>query len=183
MSARNNSIQPISPILQEQVIERTQHFIKSAGEYYSRSFKDIPVLFDLTGKAAGMYRIKAGQRVIRYNPYVFAKYYDDNYKETIPHEVAHYITDMLYGLRKIRPHGSEWKSVMDVFGVAANRTANYDLSGLPVRKHQIYVYHCGCQNFELTSRRHNKIIRGTGHYMCRDCGGKLLFVKNQESKG
>jgi SprT protein len=183
MSARNNSIQPISTVQQEQVIERTLYFIKNAGEYYNRSFKDIPVLFDLTGKAAGMYRIKAGQRVIRYNPYVFAKYYDDNFKETIPHEVAHYVTDMLYGLRKIRPHGSEWKSVMDVFGVAANRTANYDLSGLPVRKHQLYVYHCGCQNFELTSRRHNKIIRGTGHYLCRDCGGKLLFVKNLENKG
>ena len=29
----------------------------------------------------------------------------------------------------------------------------------------------------------NKIIRGTGHYLCRDCGGKLLFVKNQDKAG
>lgn len=176
----NDSIAPISPELQEQVIQKTNHFIKNAAEYYNRSFKEIPVLFDLTGRAAGMYRIKAGQRVIRYNPYVFAKYFDDNFTETIPHEVAHYVTDMLFGLKKIRPHGNEWKSVMEVFGVAANRTASYDLSGLPVRKHQIFIYHCGCQDFELTSRRHNKIVRGTGHYMCRDCGGKLLFVKNKD---
>lgn len=177
MPAHNHLIQPISPDRQELVIKETNHFIKSAADYYNRTFKEIPVLFDLTGRAAGMYRVKAGQRVIRYNPYVFAKYYDDNFNETIPHEVAHYVTDILYGLRKTRAHGNEWKSVMAVFGVAANRTANYDLTGLPVRKFKTYVYHCGCQNFELTSRRHNKVLKGTGHYMCQDCGGKLLFVK------
>ena len=170
-------IQPLSENLQEQVIQETNHFIKSAANYYDCKIKEIPVLFDLMGKSAGMYRVKAGQRVIRYNPYVFAKYFNDNFNETIPHEVAHYVTDILYGLRYIKPHGAEWKSVMQVFGVAANRTANYDLSGLPVRNFKTFVYHCGCQNYELTSRRHNKISKGTGHYMCRDCGGKLLFVK------
>lgn len=107
MLEKNDSIQPISPALQEQVIAKTNHFIKNAANYYEQSFKEIPVLFDLTGKAAGMYRVKAGQRVIRYNPYVFAKYFDDNFAETIPHEVAHYITDILYGLKTIRPHGNE----------------------------------------------------------------------------
>ncbi|MCW8900782.1 MAG: SprT-like domain-containing protein [Gammaproteobacteria bacterium] len=182
MSEQNLSIQPISVALQEQVIRETNHLIKSAGDYFNRSFNEIPVLFDLSGKAAGMYRVKAGQRVIRYNPYIFSKYYDDNFSETIPHEVAHYVTDVLYGLRKIRPHGIEWKSVMQIFGVAPSRTASYDLSGLPVRNFQKHLYHCGCQNYELTSRRHNKILRGTGHYLCRDCGGKLLFVKNKDEK-
>lgn len=183
MPDENNSIQPISVTQQELVIKETKHFLKSAADYYNRSFSEIPVLFDLTGRAAGMYRIKAGQRVIRYNPYVFAKYFDDNFSETIPHEVAHYVTDMLYGFNKSRPHGNEWKSVMQVFGVAANRTANYDLSGLPVRNFQKFIYHCGCQNFELTSRRHNKILRGAGSYLCRDCGSKLLFVKKQDNAG
>ncbi len=183
MPAKHNLFQPISLALQEQVITETNHFIKSAEDYYSHRLPEIPVLFDLTGKAAGMYRVKAGQRVIRYNPYVFSKYYDDNFSETIPHEVAHYVTDVLFNLKRIRPHGNEWKSVMQVFGVAANRTANYDLSGLPVRHYQKFVYHCGCQNYELTSRRHNKILRGNGHYFCRDCGGKLLFVKNLKKTG
>ena len=182
MLEQDTQIKPISVALQEQVTHETYHLFKSASNHYNQPFAEIPVLFDLTGKAAGMYRVKAGQRVIRYNPYVFAKYYDDNFKETIPHEVAHYVTDVLYGLRSIRPHGNEWKAVMQVFGVAANRTANYDLTGLPVRNFQTYDYHCGCQNYELTSRRHNKILRGMGQYMCRDCGGKLLFVKNNQDK-
>lgn len=171
-------IDPISTQLQEQVIDTTNHYIQSASEYYKKSFSSIPVLFDLTGRAAGMYRVKAGQRVIRYNPYVFSKYFENNLSETVPHEVAHYVTDILHGLRKTRPHGSEWKSVMQVFGVAANRTADYDLTGVPRREHRMFTYHCGCQHYELTSRRHNKILKGAGHYMCRDCGNKLLFVCN-----
>jgi SprT protein len=177
MTRHKNIIQPISQIQQENVIEETTRFIMSAAAHFNTSFKTIPVLFDLRGRAAGMYRIKANQKVIRYNPFIFAKYYDDNFNETIPHEVAHYVTDELYGLRRIRPHGNEWKAVMQFFGVAANRTANYDLSGIPQRQHKTFLYHCTCQNYELTSRRHNKIRQGTGHYLCRSCGSKLLFVK------
>jgi len=183
MPVQENLIQPITSSEQDRVISETKRYIQCASDYYARSFSEIPVLFNLTGRAAGMYRVKAGQRVIRYNPYVFSKYFDDNFNETIPHEVAHYVTDVLYGLKTLRPHGSEWKSVMQVFGVAANRTANYDLAGLPKRNFRKFVYHCGCQNFELTSRRHNKILRGIGHYLCRDCGGKLLFVKSQDNQG
>ena len=181
MLEQNSPIKPISIDLQQQVISETHHFLKRAEDHFARSFVKIPVLFDLKGRAAGMYRVRAGQRVIRYNPYVFAKYFDDNVKQTIPHEVAHYVSDMLYGLKNIRPHGNEWKSVMNVFGVAANRTANYDLSGLPVRQYQKFIYHCGCQSFELTTRRHNKILRGTGQYLCRDCGGKLTLKQEQVS--
>ena len=180
MSERNLFIDPIADNLQQQVIQKTRHFIITAADYYNHSFSEIPVLFDLKGRAAGMYRVRGGQRVIRYNPYIFAKYYDDNLNETVPHEVAHYVTDILYGLKSIRPHGAEWKSVMQVFGVAANRTANYDLAGLPKRQHKLFNYSCGCRTFELTSRRHNKVVRGTGQYQCLDCGGKLSFINSQE---
>ena len=181
MSERKNLIQPITEAEQERVIEETERYISHAAEYFNTKIKPLPILFDLRGRAAGMYRIKANQRAIRYNPYIFAKYFEDNFKETIPHEVAHYVTDELYGLRRVRPHGNEWKAVMQVFGVEAKRTANYDLSGIPQRQHKTFLYHCSCQNYELTSRRHNKINNGLGHYLCRSCGDKLLFVKNNQS--
>ncbi len=173
-------IEPISAQLQQQVTARTAELIQTAAEYFQQAFPAIPVLYDLRGKAAGMYRIKAGQRVIRYNPYIFARYFADNLQHTTAHEVAHYVTDMLYGLCQIRPHGSEWKSVMALFGVPAERTASYDLQGLPQRQYQMFLYRCGCRQYELTSRRHNKVLRGQGHYSCRDCGDKLLFVKKQD---
>ena len=180
MPGHKNLIQPISHLQQETVIEETERYILRAAEHFDIPLKTIPVLFDLRGRAAGMYRVKANQKVIRYNPFIFAKYFTDNFNETIPHEVAHYVTDELYGLRQIRPHGNEWKAVMQVFGVEARRTANYDLSGIPQRQHKTYTYQCACQRYELTSRRHNKIRRGAGHYLCRACGDKLLFVKSNQ---
>ncbi len=174
--AQQDIISPISPDLQQQVRQKTAQLLQIAESYYQRSFPVIPVLFDLRGKSAGMYRVQGGKRVIRYNPYIFARYFEDNFSQTIPHEVAHYITDVLYGLRQIRPHGSEWKSVMAVFGAEPSRTAIYDLTGIPQRQYRRFVYRCDCQNYELTTRRHNKILRGQGHYLCRECGSRLLFV-------
>ncbi len=178
--ALTNTISPISPELQQKVIRQTAQLLSTAENYYQRTFPEIPVLFDLRGRAAGMYRVQAGRRVIRYNPYIFARYFEDNFSRTIPHEVAHYITDVLYGLKRIRPHGSEWKSVMAVFGADPARTANYDLTGIPQRQYRRFVYRCDCQDYELTTRRHNKILRGQGHYLCRECGARLLFVGQGE---
>ena len=178
---KNNPAEILTNTQQEHVIEQTRHYIQQASDYFQQPFPDLPVLFDLRGKAAGMYRVRYSQRVIRYNSFIFARFFKDNVQQTIPHEVAHYISDQLYGLRNIRPHGKEWKAIMTFFGVEANRTANYDLSGLPVRRYNTFLYQCACQNYELTSRRHNKVLRGQGHYLCRECGGKLLFVKKQDT--
>lgn len=170
----------LDEIQQSDVVKETHRYIKQAAEYYERQFTLPPVLFDLKGKAAGMYRVRYRQKVIRYNPFIFARYYADNFQQTIPHEVAHYISDELYGLGKIRPHGSEWKSVMQVFGAEPSRTANYDISGLPGRQYQTFQYQCACQAYQLTSRRHNRVLRGEGHYTCRQCGEKLLFIKSSK---
>jgi len=177
MSEQNLSIQPISVALQEQVIRETNHLIKSAGDYFNHSFNEIPVLFDLSGKAAGMYRVKAGQRVIRYNPYIFSKYYDDNLIRTMPHEVAHYITDVFYGLRNIKPHGSEWKNIMLSFDAEPAITSDYDLTGIPVRQLQRFEYQCGCMKHQLTAIRHNKVMRGKVSYRCKYCASPVVFCE------
>ncbi|HHO60023.1 MAG TPA: metallopeptidase (SprT family), partial [Thiotrichales bacterium] len=102
------TVDPINPQQQAIVVEKTRRYIQQAGEIYGKKFQPIDVRFDLCGRNAGMYRVQGRQRWIRYNPYIFSRYFDDNLNTTVPHEVAHYITDCLYGLRKIRPHGIEW---------------------------------------------------------------------------
>ncbi|MFV1983902.1 MAG: SprT-like domain-containing protein [Thiohalomonadales bacterium] len=169
-------IEPILKVQQQEVIEVTMSFIQRACRYYDRQFVEIPVLFDLTGRASGMYCIKARKKYIRFNPWLFAKYYDDSLSDTIPHEVAHYISDELYGLRNIRPHGAEWKSVMLLFGVKAKATGNYDLSGIPTRQHKRIDYHCACDTYQFTTKRHNQVLRGTASYACRKCGEMLVIA-------
>jgi SprT protein len=174
-------IEPISKHQQQEVIEITLSFILQASRYYDRQFPEIPVLFDLTGRAAGMYCVKARQQYIRFNPYLFSKYLDESLSDTIPHEVAHYISDELYGLRNIRAHGPEWKSVMALFGVKAKATGNYDLDGIPTRQHKRIDYHCSCGTYPFTTKRHNQVVRGSANYACKKCGETLVITPLAET--
>jgi SprT protein len=169
-----NSIEPLSPAQQRLVIARTTEFIQRAETVFNRKFEIIPVSFDLKGRAAGMYRIQRNRGQIRYNSFLFSKYFDDNLAVTVPHEVAHYITDAVYGLRNIRPHGGEWKRLMVQFGADASRTCNYDLSGIPLRRTRRHTYTCGCSTYQLTSVRHNRVTRGLARYFCRTCRKELV---------
>jgi len=166
-------IEPIGNQQQDQVRDATLACLRRAGEIFQIEFEPVPVSFDLIGRAAGMYRTGCGERVIRYNPYLFAKYFDNNLDITVPHEVAHYIADRLYGLRNIRAHGVEWKSVMRALGAEPRATGRYDLEGIPVRRQQRFSYRCECNTHQLSTARHNRIRRGQATYYCRVCGVAL----------
>jgi len=96
-------VSPLGPEQRQRVVEATRRSIAQAGVLFGCEFAEIPVTFDLRGRAAGMYRVRGGQREIRYNPHIFAKYFSDNLENTVPHEVAHYVIDVLHGLRRVRP--------------------------------------------------------------------------------
>ena len=127
-SSFNEAILKIPAEQQTQVIKQTEIYIGKAAALFSMKLKSVEITFDLKGRTAGMYRVYGNKREIRYNPYIFSKYFDDNFNTTVPHEVAHYITDIIYGLGKIKPHGKEWKAVMHAFNADASVTSNYDLS-------------------------------------------------------
>lgn len=167
-------IQPIGAAQQEQIKSASDKYIALAEETFSATFEKIELRFDLKGRITGMYQVKNRKRCIRYNPYIFAKYFDENLAETVPHEIAHYITDMIHGMRNIRPHGKEWQALMQHFGANARRTFSYDLSDIPQRQYQQYHYQCHCQAHILSSIRHNKILRGTVEYFCKKCGTHLV---------
>jgi len=173
------AIAPINNEQQIHVITETSRYITLASDLLQRSFAEIPVLFNLKGLAAGMYRVNRQGRCIRYNPYLFAKYFEENFATTIPHEVAHYIVDQVYGLRHAKPHGAEWRELMLMFGADASCTALFDVEGIPSRVCRRYAYQCDCNTYVLTSRRHNRIIRGHARYHCRRCGTVIRKAKDQ----
>lgn len=170
------SIEPIDAGRQAMVRQATEHCLRRAGAICRRDFAPIPVTFDLAGRCAGMYRIRQGRRCIRYNPYLFAKYFEENVAVTVPHEVAHYVTDMLHGLHRVRPHGLEWQTVMRSLGVEPRACGDYDLAGVPVRRQRRFDYACVCTTHRLSAQRHNKVHRGEALYRCRRCGGPLVFT-------
>ena len=169
-------IEPITELQRTEVIEATNRCIAAASDLYSREFAEVPVDFDLTGKCAGMYQVQRKHRRIRYNPWLFAKYYKDSLGDTVIHEVSHYIVDCLYGLKRVKPHGVEWKTVMVDLGGTPKATGNYDLTGIPLRQYQHFAYACSCRTHQLTIMRHRKIQRGRAKYLCQFCHGPLKVL-------
>jgi SprT protein len=177
MDKQTDIIQPLSVEMQQQVIDRTRVYIELAQDLLNIKQRPVEISFNLKGRCAGMYRVYrhvfSQRREIRYNAYIFSKYYDDNFKTTIPHEVAHYVSDLIYGLKNIKPHGREWKEIMQLFGANAAVTADYDLSGIPLRKRTLYTYQCDCREHQLSSVRHNRMKRSRSHYYCSYCKSTL----------
>lgn len=175
-------IQPIHTEQQQQVILEVDRYRQLANHHYQRYFEPIEVVFNLRGRTAGMYKIKVvggiSYRQIRFNPWLFAKYEEDSWGNTIPHEVAHYIADCLYGFSNIKPHGREWQEIMNDFGAEPLVRANYDLRGIPTRKVNRYAYRCACRTVDLSSYRHQKVQRGLQQYICRDCRHSLQLEKH-----
>ena len=164
---------PLDLVQQEQILTATENCLYQVSVVLERSFDPIPVFFDLKGRAAGMYKVKKSQRMIRYNPYIFARYFSENLTSTVPHEVAHYIVDVLYGMRNTQPHGKEWKTIMALLDADDSVTCDFDLKGLPTKNYKRFNYSCSCRTHELTSIRHNRVLKGT-RYLCRYCKQELV---------
>jgi len=132
---------------------------------------DVPatVTFDLRGQAAGQARYRDGR--IRLNRELLMRYPDDFIGQTIPHEFAHLVTHRLYG-SKVRPHGKEWRQVVERLGGKPERTHRYAVT--PSRTYRRFLYQCDCRDREhrLTAIRHHRIQRGR-IYCCRQCGAPL----------
>ena len=177
MKPASSIITPLSSEQQQRVIDETNSCILRANKLFNIKAKPIDIKFNLKGRATGMYRIKQKRKFllthcekeIRYNPYVFSKYFDDSFKTTIPHEVAHYISDIIYGLKNIKPHGKEWQAIMQSFGANAAVTANYDLRGIPLKNRSKFTYHCSCREHQLGIIRHNRIKNKHSQYFCKTC--------------
>ena len=172
------SIQPITEEQQALVRNRSHELIRLAAGDLGKKVPEIEIKFDLSGRSAGMYCSQRRERWIRYNPYIFAKYFDENFNNTVPHEVAHYLTDVVTGRKRVAPHGQEWQTMMQLLGCEPETTHKFDLDGVPVKRQRRHLYRCGCQDHQLSSTRHNRVQRQKKHnYFCRNCGEALSFVK------
>lgn len=164
---------PLSFAQSKQVITHVNTYIHKARLLYARKIPVCEVKFDLKGRAAGMYRVKQANlrtsREIRFNPHIFTRYFDDNIATTVPHEVAHYVCDIIYGLKNIKPHGKEWRQIMSDFGADDSVTASYDLTDIPYKKQRSVTYQCLCGDKQLSQTRHNRVIKRQYQYYCKTC--------------
>jgi SprT protein len=164
-------ISPMSSFLSEAeclVLDKLAGLRVKARELYGVNIKPT-VSYDLKGLAAGQANYQHNR--IRLNRELLEKYAADFIAQTVPHEFAHLVAYQKFG-RRIKPHGSEWKSVMVALGAEPSRTHSFKVA--PTRRLRRFLYQCNCpsSSYELTSVRHNRIQRG--HiYLCNKCGSSL----------
>lgn len=165
---------PISQPQRAQVVAATDAWIERAAQLVDLPLAPVPVLFDLGGTSAGMFRAQGRDCWIRFNPWIFAKHFQDNLHFTVPHEVAHYAVHCQRHRRRVRPHGPEWQQVMRGLGLPPEVTFKLDLSGIPVRRQQRHAYRCACREHEVSTVRHKRMREGRARYLCRYCDAPLL---------
>jgi SprT protein len=156
----------------QRAVVRTREVLRDGGRLIGRQPALPEIRFDLRGQAAGQFRIDAsGRALIRYNPTLLARHEDEFLAQTVPHEVAHYLTFLHFG-RGVRPHGEEWRQIMLGLGADPRRCHNFDTSGIATRRMRRYAYHCDCSTHALSSIRHRRVLRGA-RYLCGRCGQPL----------
>jgi predicted SprT family Zn-dependent metalloprotease len=128
--------------------------LQKASKMYNIDISGIDVRFDIrkTAKIAGQAVIKDGTCYLRFHPEAVENHFDYMVKETIPHEVAHTVCQMLPNLGCNHDHG--WSQVCKSLGGMSSRCHNLEIG------HKGFLYKTSTgESIRLSLIRHNKLQR------------------------
>jgi SprT protein len=158
----------LSSKYQDIVHARVTECFSIASQKLATDFAIPSIGFNQRGKIAGSARLQSNQ--LRFNPVLLADNLETFLDEVIPHEICHLLAFRLYG--KVRPHGKEWKNLMSqIYGLCGNTYHKFDVSKVIGNT---FTYKCLCGPLQLSTRRHNKVLRRQVIYSCIRCGEKLV---------
>lgn len=157
-------------ILKLQVQRQLKRDLAKASSYFQREFCTPTVSYQVRGLKAGVAYLQ--QNEIRLNPILLEENGDAFIRQVVPHELAHLLVYQQFG--RVQAHGKEWKMVMEeVLGVPAETYHGFDTQNVQGKR---FAYRCACQTHQLSTRRHNAILRGERRYLCRQCGEILSLL-------
>lgn len=157
------------PALHRALLDRVEAAWQLCRDYHP----ELPrpqVWCDLRGKCAG--QAHYGRGGLRFNPVLYRENRRAFLVDVVPHEMAHWLVRHLSDGHKARPHGHEWRTVMEqLFGLEARVTHCFDTGRASPTPHR---YHCGCQEHFFTARRHS-LVRNGRRYRCLSCAQTLVY--------
>lgn len=168
--------------IRNRVVEKLQEGIAITKEKYGIAIAMPSISYDLRGTTAG--RANYGRWTVEFNPVLLMQNIETFIARTVPHELAHLITDKVHpsahrrgwtGKRSV--HGPEWQSVMRALGVEdISRCHQYDVTDAKVRTSAkpSFKYLCtGCKRvFDLGPKRHKNMLSNYRSY--HHCSGHAL---------
>lgn len=173
--SRNKSprrrVPPLDETLCVEVDARVRGFIALANTWFAINL-DMPS-WDarLRGALAGKAHLQRWH--LQFNASLLRANQEHFLLHTVGHEVAHLVV-WARTRRRTKPHGAEWKAVMQVFGLETRATHDYDVSALR-RARAPFVYRCSCPgDLHLGRVRHQRAARGVT-YLCRRCRTPIAF--------
>jgi len=145
--------------------------LKEATEHLIKKF-DLGI--DIEVEIADRFKQKAGQyrhseRKVRISHHLI-----DNHPgeviDTVKHELGHAVAMHRYGKRRVKPHGKEWKSIMEEMEVDKPK-ACHDLQ----LTEYSYVIRCTNSNCDVELGRHKKsrLVKKPELYVCKECGSNF----------
>lgn len=157
----------INETVEDGLLRAAEHFNKE-----SLIDAKIHVDFSLKGRTSG--RIcsapERNEAFMKLNTQIFSKGTVEDIFNTVLHEVAHFVTAVIYGPG--HNHDRYWKHVCRVVGARSERCGNYKLE----HAHGSVTYVCDCQEHQVSKILHNKMQKGQQRH-CRRCRGNLTLKK------
>ncbi len=168
------------------LIQKVENCFRDAEIFFERKLSRPKVLFNIRGQDAGRAYFpvqrksrKPLQVELRFNEKLLERNPEEFINKVVPHECAHLIVYELFGT-KIKPHGEEWKAVMEgLFGVKADITHDFDTEEIVNKP---YIYSCACENRKIafTPRQHKQMQKGS-QYICRACRSEVHFLFERQA--
>nr|WP_267904243.1 SprT family zinc-dependent metalloprotease [Vibrio sp. S11_S32] len=157
----------IPAALLQQINQTVQHCMHKAEQVLDEKFDPPSVHYNVRGKVAGKAYLQSWE--IRLNPTLLLENQSAFLHQVIPHEIAHLLTYHQFG--RVRPHGKEWQAIMlKVFQLNPDTRHQFDVSSVQGRT---FSYQCQCRQYDLSIRRHNKVMRNQAQYHCLECKQQL----------
>lgn len=118
----------------KKVEAKIREVLDIAEKRYDQKFEMPEIRYDIKNTDGGTATFQ--QWLIRLNLILMVENEEHFLATTVPHEAAHLVARRVYHNKlaaegkKMRPHGKEWKEVMELFKIAPNTHHTYDVSSI-----------------------------------------------------
>lgn len=149
MAQENSVTSKARKLLTVELIQKVEARVKEClviakNKWPDKEFEMPEIRYDVKNTHGGLAYGK--EWMIRLNLILCYENEEHFIKQTVAHEVAHLIQRRVYGVvreieingqkitKRVQAHGPEWKSVMELLGIPADRCHNYDVSSIQTSK-------------------------------------------------